>query len=370
MSREKDSGSPLKSVLTRRQVNSGMMTLGLGAMAAPVISRRAAAADKPVVFTWAGWDEPALFEPYAAKHGEGPEFTFFGDLSEAFIKMRGGFTPDLVEIGAAEVKKFYDAGLLDPIDPARLPDWDDFYDPLKTLDTNWQDGELYCMPTMFGGTSVLYREDLVDVAEESWAMLWDERYAGKISPSDWSIEAIVPIGIGLGVPNPFAMTDAELVEVRKILEKQKELARFYWGNPTEMENALATGEIHVAYAWSESGARTSGAEVPIRYARPKEGRIVTVDGLAIVKGHEAPLDKIYDYIAARTAVSTGVYSLTEFGMINPNSKVLEMAPESAIMSLGADNIQNTLNSGWFWSSMEPGIEEKYENLFVEVKAEN
>ncbi len=370
MSRARGYGSPLMPGLTRRQVSSGMATLGLGAMALPGVSRMAAADDKPVVFTWAGWDEPALYEPYAAKHGEGPEFTFFGDLTEAFIKMRGGFTPDLVELGAAEVKKFYDAGLLDPIDPARLPDWDNFYEPLKFLDTNWHDGELYCMPTMFGGTSVLYREDLVEVEEETWAMLWDERYAGKICPSDWSIEAILPIGIALGVANPFAMTDDELVEVEKILVKQKELARFYWGNPTEMENALATGEVTIAYAWSESGARTSGAEVPIRYARPKEGRIVTVDGLAIVKGHQAPLDMLYDYIAARTATSTGVYTLTEFGMINPNSKVLDLVPEGAITALGADNIQNTLDSGWFWAAIEPGIEEKYENLFVEVKAES
>ena len=357
-----------KAGLTRRQVGKGFAALGLGAAASPIVGRHASAADKPTIFTWAGWDGPELYEPYVDKYGEAPNFTFFGDLSEAFVKMRSGFTPDLVEIGVGEVQKFYDSGLLDPIDPGRLPDWDNYYEPLRSLETQWQDGELYWVPTMFGGTSVLYREDLVEVEEESWAMLWDERYKGKICPSDWSVEAILPIGIALGVPDPFGMTDDELVEVRKILEKQRDLARFYWGDPSSMEQSMVSGEVVVAYAWSESGARTSGAPVPIRYARPKEGRIVTADGLAIAKGHQASLDQIYDYIAARTAASTGVYTLTEFGMINPHSKVLDMAPKKAIMSLGADNISNTLSSGWFWGAMTPEAEEKYENMFLEVQA--
>ncbi len=357
-----------KPGLTRRQVNKGITALGLGAVAAPTVVRRASADEKPVVFTWAGWDEPALYEPYIDKHGEGPDFTFFGDLSEAFVKIVAGFTPDLAEIGAGEVRKFYDAGLLEPIDPERLKEWDNFYEPLRSLETQWHDGELYFVPTMFGGTSVLYREDLVEVEEETWAMLWDERYKGKISPSDWSLEAILPIGIALGVPDPFDMNDDELVEVRKILEKQRELVRFYWGNPTNMEQGLASGEIVIAYAWSESGARVSGSEVPIRYADPKEGRIITIDGLVIVKGHKASLDQIYDYIAARTAASTGVYTITEFGMINPHKKVLEMAPEGAITALGADNISATLEKGWFWGFMKPETEEKYEMLFAEVKA--
>jgi spermidine/putrescine transport system substrate-binding protein len=357
-----------KAGLTRRQVGKGFAALGLGAAASPIVGRHASAADKPTIFTWAGWDGPELYESYVDKHGEAPAFTFFGDLSEAFVKMRSGYTPDVVCLGVGDIPKFYDAGLIDPIDPARLPDWDNFYEPLRSMETQWVDDELYWMPTMFGGTSVLYREDLVEVEEESWSLLWDERYKGKICPSDWSVEAILPIGVALGVTDPFAMTDDELVEVRKILEKQRELARFYWGDPSSMEQSLVSGEVVIAYAWSESGARTSGAPVPIRYADPKEGRIVTADGLAIVKGHQASLDQIYDYLAASTTASTGVYTLTEFGMINPNSKVLDMAPEEAIKALGADNISKTLSEGWFWGAMTPEDEEKYENMFLEVQA--
>ena len=76
---------------------------------------------------------------------------------------------------------------------------------MRKLDGQWYDDQLYYIPTMYGGVSILYRSDLVDVEEESWSMLWDERYSGKIAPIDFPVENVVQIGVGLGMPNPWNM---------------------------------------------------------------------------------------------------------------------------------------------------------------------
>ena len=52
----------------------------------------------------------------------------------------------------------------------------------------------------------------------------------------------------VGAADPFNMTDAELVEARKVLEKIHGNIRFWWTDQTAVEQALASGEIIAGYA--------------------------------------------------------------------------------------------------------------------------
>ena len=261
-----------------------------------------------------------------------------------------------------------DAGLIEPIDPERLTHWNDFYEPMRNLDSQWIDGELHFIPTMYGGVSILYRSDMVDVEEESWSMLWDERYAGLIAPIDFPVEAMVQIGLGLDMPNPWAMTDEELEVVAATLEKQMSLARFYWSDPTTVEQALVTGEIAIAAAWSEMAPRVTGQGVPISYANPVEGRIATLDGLAISAIREADLDRIYAFINARTSPEAGAYCMTSFGMVNPNRKARDLAPPDIVEAMGANDIEATMAAANDWKTMNAEDIAKYIRIYDETRA--
>lgn len=354
--------------LTRRQVNRGLGTLGMAAAASPLFSRHALARTDPLVMTWAGWDVPELHQEYIDRYGSEPEFAFFADSAEFFNKIRLGYTADVLEIGSSDARRWRDAGLIDPIDPNRLKHWNDLYEPMKTLEFQWLDGELYFVPTMYGGVSILYRTDMVDVEEESWSMLWDERYAGLIAPIDFPVEAVVQVGLGIGAANPWAMTDAELEEAREALTKQARLSKFYWDNPTVVEQALVSGEIAIASAWSEMAPRIANAGVPIAYANPKEGRIATQDGLALASNREADLERIYAYIDARISPETGKFCMESFGMINPNSKAIEITSPDVVTNMGADNLEENMKAAQSWKNMTPEDEEKYIQLYLEVRA--
>ena len=354
--------------LSRRSFNRGLTALSLGVAGGTLLSGQALARTDPLVFTWAGWDPPELHQSYIDEYGSQPLFSFYADSQEAFTKVRAGFSADIFEVGVTHMRWWYDAGLVQPIDPTRLKHWNDFYEPMRKLDGQWFDDELYYIPTMYGGVSILYRSDLVEVEEESWAMLWDERYAGKIAPIDFPAENVVQVGVGLGMPDPWNMSDEELKEVRKVLEKQAKLAKFYWNNPTMAEQGLVSGEIVISAAWSEMAPRVTNLDVPIVYANPKEGRLATQDGLTISAKPEVELDRIYAYIDARTSPETGAYCMTNFGMVNPNRKAVEIAPPEVVKSMGADNIDETMRTARSWKTMTPEREEKYISLSLEVRA--
>ena len=67
------------------------ITLALGAALAATVAIPAFAEDKELtIFDWSGYEDPAFYHKYVAKHGDSPLFTFFGDADQAFDMLRYG----------------------------------------------------------------------------------------------------------------------------------------------------------------------------------------------------------------------------------------------------------------------------------------
>ena len=84
----------------------------------------ASAADPELtVFDWAGFENQALIEGYVAKHGQMPTYAFFADDDEAFQKMSSGFKADVAHPCSQMVSKYRDAGLIEPWDISKIPNY-------------------------------------------------------------------------------------------------------------------------------------------------------------------------------------------------------------------------------------------------------
>jgi spermidine/putrescine-binding protein len=199
--------------MSRRQFNQKLIALGATMVTIPLGSKMANAGsdDHPTVFTWEGWEVPELHQPYIGKHGQSPNFAIFGDEEEAFAKMRAGFKVDLTQPCSYKVPIWKDAGILQPMDPSRLSNWSDIIPALKTIPGTFDGDKQYFIPTDWGLTSVLYRADLAPeyVGNETWGMLWDPKYKGRLSMADSLIDGVMVAAIYIGAKDPFNMTDAE-----------------------------------------------------------------------------------------------------------------------------------------------------------------
>ena len=141
-----------------------------------------AAAEGPLTyFTWSGYELPDFHPGFTAAHPDAVEISVFGDDDDAFTKVKAGFHPDVAHPCYDKIARWNAEGLLQPIDTAKIRNWDKIYPVFRDLpDIQAGDGKVWMVPWDWGNTSVLYRTDMVAPdAEMSWNMLWDPQYAGR-----------------------------------------------------------------------------------------------------------------------------------------------------------------------------------------------
>ncbi len=351
--------------LRRRDLLKSLSALGIGIAVMPLIPGRARAAEEASLFTWEGYEVPELHQEYVKKHGTSPKFPIFADEDEAFQKMRAGFTPDLAHPCSYNVPRWRDAGLLQPIDTSRISHWGDVISSLKTIAGTQKDGKQWFVPFDWGNTSILYRTDLVDIKEESWGLMWDERYKGRLSTFG-SIDETVPYAAIYAGVDPWNMSEADLAKVRELLKKQRPLIRFYAEDEASIEQALASGEIVAASTWNSAAATLKSEGVPVKFMNPKEGIMTWVCGLVLHK-KAANVDKAYDLIDAMLAPEAGVFMIADYGLGHANAKTFEAAGDEAIQAAGLSrDVEAFLKKGVFSDQFKD--RDAVTIMFEEVKA--
>jgi spermidine/putrescine transport system substrate-binding protein len=356
--------------ISRRELNKALAAAGLALATVPLMGRGASsAAGQAIYFTWGGYDIPELFPAYIEKHGSGPETPLFADNEETFTKMRAGFQVDVTHPCSSMVIRWRDAGLLQAIDTSRLSNWPDVVPEIKTLKGTQSGGGQWFVPFDWGQTSITYRTDLVDWEgkEESWSLLWDQRYKGKLATLDAAEDAWWCAAIYAGV-DPENVTAADVATVRDLLVRQRPLLRMYSSDMTTVEQALASGELVAAMTWNSSPLELSNQGVPVRFAKVKEGALTWVCGLVLAKG--APhYDKAHDLIDAMIDANVGKWLIEEYGYGHSNSKAYDMVSEEDLLARGlAKDPLVILNSGVFVQSVSPKLKTMIETDWAEITA--
>jgi spermidine/putrescine transport system substrate-binding protein len=370
----KNGAASLMPPLSRRGVvrRTAEAAMALGLM--PVMARMATAADPKVTyFTWAGYDLPEFQPDFNAKYGPDALLnTYFGEDEEAFLKVKNGYAPDIAHPCKVTLGRFRDAGLIEPWDVARLSHWGDVWDELKAVPgVMADDGHAWYIPWEWGNASVLYRTDLVDQKyqdEESWTLLFDETYKGRLAQYD-SVDGVVLVaGLVAGVKDIFHMTEAELATVRDLLVKQKDLLRYYWTDQTSAAQALASGELVASYAWNDAYVSLKNEGLPVRYMNPKEGIFTWFCGFVKVKGGPGDEQAVYDFVDARLAPAAGKVLIEQYGYGHANRTSFETVDPARLAELGIGTPSDLFTKGVFFDEIEPAIRETYINMFEEVKA--
>ncbi|WP_284944643.1 extracellular solute-binding protein [Acidisoma cladoniae] len=310
----------------------GAAALAVAFAASTFLSGPARAADKVSYYTWSGYELPEFHKPYMAEHPEGAAITVFGDDDEALAKVRAGFRPDIAHPCTDKLPEWKKAGLLQPIDPARIKNWDKIYPVFKQMSGVMEDGKVWMVPWDWGNTSILYRTDLVKNPEMSWKLLWDPQYKQKLATIDavhdtWIVGALVA-----GV-DPFTESKADIKKVSETLAQQRPLLRFYTNDMTSIEQGLASGELVAAMTWNSSYTSLRKQKVPVAFMNPKEKMLTWVCGMVVLKGAK-DMDKVYDFINAQEDVASTKMLVSEYGYGTANSAAFESFTPAQLADLG------------------------------------
>jgi spermidine/putrescine-binding protein len=186
------------------------------------------------VFHWAGDEDPAAHPDYVKKYGGSPRFAFFGDEDEAFQKRTSGVKADLAHPCAQSVVKWRDAGLLEPLDTAKLANWNDVLPGIKAMKNRMTDdkGVAWFLPFEWGNTPVVHRTDKVKPEDvTSLQAFADPKFKGRISIGDNVEDADALASLAIGLKDWSTITDAQVSDV---LRKVHTNVRLYWTDNTRL----------------------------------------------------------------------------------------------------------------------------------------
>jgi spermidine/putrescine transport system substrate-binding protein len=317
----------------------------LGAACSLAVSTSARAGDPELlVFDWAGWEIPGLYQAYTDKHGAAPTYSFFADDDEAFQKISSGFKADVVAPCSQMVPKYRDAGLVEPWDVSKIPEFENIADRMLSS-TDFVDGEgVWYIPTNFAYTAIAYNTETVPVEDvASLAIFLDPKYAGRISLPDNTDDVWALALLATGVTDWTAVTDEQFAAAADWLRKVHPNVRVYWSDPSELTQLMASGEVQVAWSWNDAVALLRAEGFPVGFQRtPKEGVTTWFCGLLNIKDGPGNEDKLYDYVNAFMSPAAATAMIENIGYAHANEASLATIPQEALVAADVNPIEGTL----------------------------
>ncbi|HEY7159941.1 MAG TPA: spermidine/putrescine ABC transporter substrate-binding protein [Acidobacteriota bacterium] len=278
------------------------------------------------LYIWSAYVTPKTLEQFHQETGITVRYDTY-DSNEALLeKVQDGASEyDVVVPTNDIVTTMVRLNLLQKLDLVLLPN-------LKNLGTRFRNPSFdpnneHSIPFIWGTTGIGYNKTKITEPVDSWAILWDPKYKGRILMLDDPWECI---GAALKLKGHRLNSDNpdELLEAKNLLLQQKPLIKMY--NSANFDEILLSGDIWLAQAWSGQLARAIDQNPDLAYAIPKEGSAVWTDCLAIPKNapHVAEAHAFLNFcmdkkVAAEITKITGYATTNEAAKAYIDAKMLQ-----------------------------------------------
>jgi spermidine/putrescine transport system substrate-binding protein len=322
------------------------------------------------VFDWSGYEDPKFHEAFVEQHGFSPNFTFFADEEEAFQKLRAGFKADVAHPCSQPVPRWREAGLLEPIDPARIKSRDRLNPDLRDFPGFLHDGQPYLVPFEWGNTGLTYRTDKVPPEDVQLLQVFaDPKYEGKISIGDSVDDAYALASLAIGVTDWTTMTDEQFKAASEFLRKVHKNVRLYWTDNPDISQAMANGEVLIAWTWTETPTTLQADGHPVAMNRDtKEGISTWVCGYVRLKGGAGSVDEAYDFLNAEVDARVSPYMVDTWGYGHSNLDGMAAVDPAVLKAKGYDDVERFRAKTLFQSPMPTELRSRMIAEFEQIKA--
>jgi spermidine/putrescine transport system substrate-binding protein len=229
--------------------------------------------------TWAGTGGIDGLRDYEALRGQPVAPTAHASNEAILDALRAGDDYDVVVLTAYAVAEGVSQGLLQPMDRARVPNFDmlpeEFRDGRRAHDPE----DAFSAPKAWGTTGILYRADLVATPPVSWGDFWAaaQQHPGKVYVIDSAPEVVCAALYKLGYP-PLESAPEHLEQARAELLA---LRPCLGGFDSDIAARLGSGDAALALGWSTDAERLLAAGLPVGFVIPVEGSELWEDDYCI-----------------------------------------------------------------------------------------
>jgi spermidine/putrescine transport system substrate-binding protein len=326
------------------------------------------------IFDWAGYEVKSLWRGYAKKFpGETPHWTTYTEDQQGYLKIAQDpnganfdivhpchyFWPDFASLKLSTGDRF-----LQPWDTSLLSNFKDINPAF--VPQGQVDGKQYYVPIDWGYSAPLYRSDKVQPKSNSWNLIFDERYKGKITWQD-SFNTLIPAALVNGISKPYDMTDDELKRMKDFLISKKPLVKTTWTTDPVSE-VMGTGDAWIAYAWPLHYVELKSKGFPAVYMNPDEGRTAWYCGFALTTKTKNYYHA-HDYVNSWISPQSGLFLVSSYayGSLNTAIDLSKVDPDLVkVFSLDNPNALSEPNSHPE-QNISPQRRAAYEQAWTDVK---
>ena len=216
-------------------------------------------------------------EPFQKTTGSTVKYVLGSSVQTAAkLRAAGGRAEfDVTYMDSQIVKQVKAENLLQPLEPAKLTNWNDLYDASRDKDAHW-------VSLMFAGTTIAYNTKLVKSPPESWSDLWKPEYKGKLAIPDISGTSGQQFLIAAARLNGGSLENIE--PGFEAIKKLKPNVQMMYTQPDQLIPLFERGDIAIAVWYTDRTGAAASKGVPVAAAYPKEGAIGIVPTVSIPKG--------------------------------------------------------------------------------------
>jgi putative spermidine/putrescine transport system substrate-binding protein len=202
-----------------------------------------------------------------------------GATSEELVTLMRSGEYDGVSASGDATLRLIEAGDVAPVNTDLIKNYSDVVDGLKDKPWNSVAGTAYGVPQGRGANVLLWREDAVDDAPESWAAVFepDSPHRGKVTAYDNPIyiaDAALYLKAArpeLGIEDVYALDDEQFRAAVELLEAQRSIVGRYWSDYAEARAAFAGGGAVIGPAWQAIAELLEDGDVDVGTTLPDEG---------------------------------------------------------------------------------------------------
>jgi putative spermidine/putrescine transport system substrate-binding protein/spermidine/putrescine transport system substrate-binding protein len=323
------------------------------------------------LLVWEGYADPATVQAFEESRHCKVVATYMGTSDELVAKLRGGSASnyDVISPSSDVATSIVRAGLVTPLDLSKLPTFSQLSAKLRDLPLVKANGRVYGVPFMWGPNPLLYDTSVFKEPPDSWSILWDRKFKGKISVwDDLSTVYMAAQILGFDKPDPsqlYNLTDEQLAAAKKKLIELKPNVRKMWSSGGELTNLFQNHEVVLAMGWPLNTNDLRKLNFPIGETIPKENTTGWIDHLMITSAssNKELAHAFLEYmIQAKTQKL--VTDRTHYTPANPGASQF-LTPDE-MKGLHLDNPDAYMQRIYFWQDVPRRA--KYNELWNEVKA--
>lgn len=290
-------------------------------------------------------------------------YTTFEDNESLYSKMAGGGADyDVIIPSDYMVSKMIREKMLTKLDFRNIPNY-------KYIDRAYRGAVYdpkneYSVPYTWGVVGIFYNKKYVTGKVDSWKILWDKKYAGKIlmfdNPRDSFGIAQKILGCSYNSRNP-----EEWNASAKLLEEQKPLVQAYVMD--QIFDKMSSGEAWLAPYYAGDGVTLVSENKDIGFSIPtKEGTNFFVDAMCVPAGtkHEKEAEAYINFLCRPDVAAA---NMEKVGYSTPESAARKLLPEEMRESAIIYPPESIMKKSETYVDLPEDINLQLDSLWAQVK---